>query len=157
MRVKDGLNNKLYPKVFAGIAACKLCKLSKIRHQVVVGDGSIKSSIVIIGEAPGREEDEQGSPFIGRSGKLLRRLMKRAGFDAKPVYITNIVKCRPPNNRTPTNTEVKACSINLELQLRVIRPDTIVTVDNTALNYFRPKLHIMQPRSEIPSWSTLFW
>src|SRR3990167_6740530 len=87
MRVKDGLNNKLYPKVFAGIAACKLCKLSKIRHQVVVGDGSIKSSIVIIGEAPGREEDEQGSPFIGRSGKLLRRLMKRAGFDAKPVYI----------------------------------------------------------------------
>ena len=146
MLVKDGSKN---PKVFSSIAKCKACVLSKTRHKVVVGDGSVKSRIMILGEGPGREEDEQGLPFVGRSGKLLRQLMKRAGLDINAVYITNIVKCRPPDNRAPIATEIKSCSVNLELQLRIIRPDIIVTVGNTALNYFRSKLRIMSIHGQL--------
>ncbi len=146
MLVKYGSKNL---KVFDSIAKCKLCVLRETRYKVVVGDGSIKSRMMIIGEGPGREEDEQGLPFVGRSGKLLRQLMKRAGLDINTVYITNIVKCRPPENRVPATIEIKSCSVNLKLQLRIIKPDIIVVVGNIALNYFRPKLRIMSVHGQL--------
>lgn len=127
------------PPQFKHMVSCTKCALSKTRTNVVVGSGSTrKARYILIGEAPGREEDEEGLPFIGASGRKLRGLMEEVGLSPTDFYITNIIKCRPPGNRKPTVEEIKACSVHLNLQMSFFGSKTIVVVGNTSLQYFIP-------------------
>lgn len=107
---------------------CRACPLYKVRANAVYGDGDIDAKVMFIGEAPGAEEDKQGLPFVGRAGKLLDRLLEEVGFRRGEVYITNILKCRPPENRDPAPEEVDACFPFLRQQIKLIAPDVIVTL-----------------------------
>lgn len=115
------VENMLRP-TSAVAAKCTLCVLSETRTKVVFGAGSARSGIVLIGEAPGANEDEQGLPFVGRSGQLLGRLLAETGIARVDVYICNVVKCRPPGNRDPRPEEVKACAPFLREQLEALKP-----------------------------------
>jgi len=109
-------------------ADCRLCDLAKRRTQVVWGDGPATARVVFIGEAPGRKEDEGGRPFIGAAGHLLDELLAAAHITRADVYITNIVKCRPPGNRDPEDEEIVACRGYLNRQLQLLHPKVIVTL-----------------------------
>jgi len=113
--------------------ACTRCRLSKSRTRVVPGVGSCSSPIVFIGEAPGREEDLEGEPFVGRGGRLLDKAFKDAGIDRSDVFISNIVKCRPPGNRRPRKDEIEACSRFLESELKAVRPRVICALGQTVV------------------------
>lgn len=106
--------------------ACSSCGLHKTRNSVVFGEGNESASLMFIGEGPGADEDEQGRPFVGRAGQLLSQILDAAGIDRKEVYITNIVKCRPPGNRVPLPEETSACDLWLQTQLLLIKPSIIV-------------------------------
>ncbi|MBQ04811.1 uracil-DNA glycosylase [Candidatus Bathyarchaeota archaeon] len=112
---------------------CERCCLHKGRLNVVPGEGSLCSSVVLIGEAPGRKEDESGRPFIGSAGKILDEAMENAGLARSQVYITNVVKCRPPGNRRPRLDEVAACTNYLYDQLAILTPQVIAPMGNSAL------------------------
>lgn len=101
---------------------CHRCKLAPTRKTIVFGDGNPHAALVFVGEGPGADEDEQGLPFVGRAGKLLTRMIQAIGMKREEVYICNIVKCRPPGNRTPEKDEVEACSPFLYRQIEAIRP-----------------------------------
>ena len=110
-------------------ATCENCQLAQAgRTQVVWGTGTANARVVFIGEAPGRKEDEGGEPFIGAAGKILDELLAKAHIARSDIYITNIVKCRPPGNRDPLDEEIIACRGYLNAQLRLIRPRAIVTL-----------------------------
>lgn len=111
---------------------CTRCKLHKARHTIVFGDGSANAKLVFIGEGPGADEDAQGLPFVGRAGKLLTQMIEAMGLQRKEVYICNVVKCRPPENRTPEPDEVAACSPYLLRQVDVINPKVIVCLGAVA-------------------------
>ena len=125
-------------KLDDAILTCKLCKLSGTRTKAVPGTGRIDDvDVVFVGEGPGRNEDLEGKPFVGSGGKLLDELLKNAGLERNQVYITNIVKCRPPNNRKPEDDEVATCTSNyLERQIEILKPLVICTLGATALEYF---------------------
>lgn len=106
--------------------ACRACNLCQSRTQVVFGDGDPSAEVLFIGEAPGKNEDEQGRPFVGRGGKLLDDMLLMIGLHRENVYITNSVKCRPPENRDPLNTEKDACRGYLRRQVQLMRPKIIV-------------------------------
>ena len=113
---------------------CRSCALGGQRQQVVVGRGNPRAPLLLIGEAPGAQEDALGQPFVGRSGQLLDRLLDRAGFDLqRDLYICNAIKCRPPDNRRPTAAELAACRPWLIEQIRLIDPVLLVLVGATAL------------------------
>jgi len=110
--------------------ACTACGLADGRLNVVFGDGSPSADVVFVGEAPGAQEDEQGLPFVGPSGKLLERLLGEIGLRREDVYIANVVKCRPPKNRDPRPDEIEACKGYLRKQLSLIDPKVVVTLGN---------------------------
>jgi DNA polymerase len=113
--------------------SCTRCELSLTRQRVVIGSGEVGAALVIVGEAPGRSEDEGGQPFIGRSGQLLFRLLgEEIGLTREECYVTNVVKCRPPKNRPPRVRELRACGIWWDLQLAQMSPRVIMTLGNTA-------------------------
>jgi uracil-DNA glycosylase family 4 len=114
------------------IAGCPRCKLSKSRTNIVFGQGSPKAELMFVGEAPGRDEDEQGLAFVGRAGQLLTKIIEAMGMKRGDVWIANILKCRPPNNRNPEPDEVAACRPFLEEQIRLISPKVIVTLGTFA-------------------------
>ena len=114
------------------VSSCRDCDLSKTRRKVVFGSGSPKASLMFIGEAPGEEEDIQGMPFVGRAGQLLTKIIEAMGFKREDVYIANILKCRPPNNRAPLPTEILACEGNLKKQIAMIKPEVICTLGKFA-------------------------
>ena len=114
------------------IRNCTRCPLHETRKNAVPGEGGFARGIIFIGEAPGRNEDEQGRPFVGRAGQLLNELLDSISLTREDVFITNIVKCRPPNNRDPAPEEVKACTPFLERQLQVLKPRIIVTLGRHA-------------------------
>ena len=115
-------------------AACQCCDLSHHRHQIVVGRGNPRSNLMLIGEAPGADEDSQGLPFVGRSGRLLSELLKAAELDeGEDLYICNVIKCRPPNNRKPTAEEIRQCRPWLEEQIAVVNPSLVLLAGATAL------------------------
>jgi uracil-DNA glycosylase family 4 len=115
---------------------CHLCNLSKSRNRVVFGEGNPNSKIMFIGEAPGREEDIQGKPFVGRSGEILTKMIENVlNIKREDVYITNIVKCRPPQNRDPEIEEVESCKPYLLKQIEIINPTIIVTLGRIAFKY----------------------
>ncbi len=112
---------------------CKKCDLHKSRTQVVPGDGNPYSRVMFVGEAPGEEEDRQGKPFVGRAGQLLNKLIRDVlGLNREDVYITNVCKCRPPNNRKPTPLEMRACFPYLKKEIEVIKPKVICCLGATA-------------------------
>ncbi len=113
--------------------SCTKCPLAKGRTQVVFGVGDPRAELMFVGEGPGRDEDLAGEPFVGRSGKLLDKLMwQEIGIDRTSCYIANVVKCRPPNNRDPLPVEIEACRPWLESQLELIDPSVVVTLGNFA-------------------------
>ncbi|WP_455244139.1 uracil-DNA glycosylase [Petrachloros mirabilis] len=112
---------------------CQLCKLSKLgRTQVVFGIGNPHASIMFVGEAPGFNEDQKGEPFVGAAGKLLNDLLASAGLSRDQIYIANVIKCRPPNNRDPEPDEVETCKPFLMQQIQMIRPKLVCTLGNWA-------------------------
>ncbi|HET9078689.1 MAG TPA: uracil-DNA glycosylase [Acidimicrobiales bacterium] len=112
---------------------CTLCQLAAGRTTVVFGEGAPGAGLMVVGEGPGRDEDLQGRPFVGRSGQLLDRLLlEEAGLGRAQVYIANVVKCRPPNNRDPLPAEIDACRPYLEAQIELIDPAVILTLGNFA-------------------------
>lgn len=126
---------QLLDQLYAPYRKCMQCPLGGLgRTNVVFGDGNPDARLMLVGEGPGREEDEQGKPFVGRSGKLLNRIFEAIGIKRNDVFITNIVKCRPPNNRKPLPNETKICK-NLLLinQIKIIRPKVICTLGSAAL------------------------
>ncbi len=117
-----------------GIRRCRRCNLHRSRKHAVPGEGPIWARIIFVGEAPGREEDLQGRPFVGRSGKFLDGLLKDAGLSRQHIYITSAVKCRPPRNRAPRVDELRICKANwLDKQIRLINPKIIVLLGKTSL------------------------
>lgn len=114
------------------VSLCEKCGLSKTRKNVVFGDGSSSAKLMFVGEAPGEDEDIQGLPFVGRAGQLLTKIIEAMGLKRKDVYIANILKCRPPNNRPPAPDEILACRDNLRKQIDIIRPVVICTLGKFA-------------------------
>lgn len=110
------------------VAACTLCPLSQGRTRTVFGEGDAATDLMFIGEGPGYDEDQQGRPFVGKAGQLLDKIINAIGLDREDVYITNIVKCRPPRNRDPLPEEVSACWPYISEQIRMINPKVIVTL-----------------------------
>lgn len=110
--------------------SCTDCSLAGSRTTVVFGDGRDDADVMIVGEGPGKQEDEQGIPFVGRSGQLLESLLAEIALDRKDVYIANVVKCRPPNNRDPRGDEIDACKGYLRRQIQLIDPTVVITLGN---------------------------
>ncbi len=123
----DSLKNK--------IQECTACNLCRNRKKVVFGEGDPKKGIMIIGEGPGEEEDNRGKPFVGKAGQLLTLMLNSIGIDRDKVFITNVVKCRPPNNRNPQEDEIKKCSPFLMRQIDIINPKIIITLGNFATKF----------------------
>jgi len=110
------------------IGECKRCRLSKERTNIVFGEGNSDARLMFIGEAPGREEDSQGRPFVGDAGMLLTRLIEKMGFKRGDVYIANILKCRPPMNRDPEKDEIESCRGFVEKQIEIIKPEVLISL-----------------------------
>jgi len=119
-------------KVAQEVSGCPLCKLARTRKNSVPGEGSLSARIMFVGEAPGRFEDEKGRPFVGAAGKILDEMLSKAGLQRSQVFITNIVKCRPPNNRVPEPDEATACRPYLDRQVALISPKIICILGRTA-------------------------
>jgi uracil-DNA glycosylase len=115
-------------KIRTDLGECTRCKLHKTRNKIVFGDGSPKAELVFVGEGPGHDEDVQGLPFVGRAGKLLTQMIEAMGLQRQDVYICNVVKCRPPENRLPEKDEITPCSSFLLRQLDAINPKVIVAL-----------------------------
>jgi uracil-DNA glycosylase family 4 len=120
------------PKIQTDLGDCTRCKLHKGRNKIVFGDGNPKAELVFVGEGPGHDEDVQGLPFVGRAGKLLTQMIEAMGLRRKDVYICNVVKCRPPENRAPEKEEVATCSPFLLRQIDAIAPKVIVCLGSVA-------------------------
>ena len=135
------------------VSGCELCCLSQTRTQTVFGVGNQQADVLIIGEAPGAEEDKQGEPFVGRAGQLLNAMLKAIGFERSDVYIANILKCRPPQNRDPSPEEAEQCWPYLKRQIELTQPKVILALGriaaqrllktNTSLGRLRGKQHYL--------------
>jgi len=128
----DRIENDTLEKIRTDLGECTRCKLHKQRNKIVFGDGNPKADLVFVGEGPGHDEDVQGLPFVGRAGKLLTQMIEAMGLQRPDVYICNVVKCRPPENRLPERDEIATCSPFLVRQLDAIRPKVIVCLGTTA-------------------------
>lgn len=117
------------------VSTCKACSLCEGRTNVVFGEGNPHARVMIIGEAPGKNEDLQGKPFVGAAGKFLDELLEVAGLKREDVFIANVLKCRPPSNRNPKPEEIEACATFLRQQTQTISPDVIVTLGNFATQF----------------------
>ena len=126
---------RLFGELVADVATCRRCGLCEGAKNRVNGEGNLDSRVVFVGEAPGRREDESGRPFVGSAGKLLDRLLAEAGLSRRSVFISNVVRCRPPGNRKPKGAEVEACSGHLERLLGIIEPRVIAPMGNSAVEY----------------------
>ena len=120
------LRLKALKEIETDCSRCFKCNLSKSRSRVVFAGGNPKAKVMIIGEGPGKQEDEEGIPYVGRAGKLLDRILLSQKITRDDVYISNTVKCRPPENRTPTDGEMAACKVYLNSQIQLIRPKIII-------------------------------
>ena len=140
---------KVYPELQNTAALCQRCRLRSTCRQVVFGEGNIDADILFIGEGPGKDEDEQGVPFVGRAGQLLSKILEASELVRSEVYITNVVKCRPPGNRLPNPDEIKECRNYLEAQIRIINPRIIVCLGAAACQtVIDPKARITKTRGQ---------
>lgn len=125
-------------QVASEVKVCTLCELCRSRTHAVPGEGNPEARVMLIGEGPGWHEDQQGKPFVGASGKFLSELLTNAGLSREEVFITNVVKCRPPGNRDPLPDEIQACSVYLDRQMELIDPDVVVTLGRFSMARFFP-------------------
>jgi uracil-DNA glycosylase family 4 len=125
-------------EVAAHVRTCQLCRLAKTRTHAVPGEGYTRAEVMFIGEGPGYREDQEGRPFVGPAGKFLNELLGLAGLERETVFIANVVKCRPPNNRDPMPDEIAACAPYLERQIALINPRVIVTLGRFSMARFFP-------------------
>lgn len=150
MPVSPGPAAVTLDEVRARLGDCQRCPLSRTRKSLVFGVGNPEARLVLVGEAPGREEDERGEPFVGEAGRLLDRILFAMGLERNEVYICNVLKCRPPNNRDPESEEVATCEPFLVQQLAAIRPEMIVALGRFAIQtLLQTKLPISKLRG---SW-----
>lgn len=126
-------------ELYAVIRACRLCPLAETRTHAVPGEGPLDAEVMLIGEAPGMNEDRQGRPFVGAAGQFLSELLAEAGLRRDEVYICNVLKCRPPGNRDPLPGEIAACSEYLELQIDLVDPLVIVTLGRFSMARWFPQ------------------
>lgn len=130
-------DEKKMDKLAKQIKACTLCELHRSRTEAVPGEGPTHTEIMFIGEGPGASEDKQGRPFVGASGKFLDQLLEQAGVTRTDVFITNVVKCRPPGNRDPLPDEIEICTSNyLQHQIEIVNPSIIVTLGRHSMGLF---------------------
>lgn len=142
----------LLDELYAPYKTCSLCPLAQLgRTNVVFGEGNPDAQLMLIGEGPGQDEDVQGRPFVGRSGKLLTKALETLGISRTDLYIANIVKCRPPDNRAPLPQEVSICKkLLLDKQIKIIRPQVICTLGSSAINaLLETKLSITKIRGTL--------
>jgi DNA polymerase len=144
-------------ELVARISTCPDCDLCKTRTRAVPGEGPETAEIMLVGEGPGFHEDQQGRPFVGAAGRFLEELLGSVGLKRSDVYITNIVKCRPPQNRDPMPAEVDACRKYLEAQIRAIRPRLIVTLGRYSLAWFFPRDTISKVHGQIREKDGIFF
>lgn len=143
-------------EIAAEVRTCRKCDLAAGRTHAVPGEGHPHASILFVGEGPGHDEDVQGRPFVGRAGQLLTKIIAAMGFDRSEVFIANIVKCRPPENRVPHRDESEACAPFLLEQITVLRPRVIVTLGKTAVDFFLPNVKAMSSvRGQFQEWHGL--
>jgi DNA polymerase len=131
------------------IISCRKCILCESAKLAVVGEGNLNSKIIFIGEAPGKNEDETGRPFVGRAGKLLTQLINSLGLSREDVWIGNVIKHRPPKNRPPKSEEIFACKNFLTRQIELINPEIIVSLGRFSFNYFLPDAKITSERGKL--------
>lgn len=131
-------------ELHAVMVRCTRCDLFQSRTQVVPGAGAAQARVLFVGEAPGATEDREGIPFVGASGRLLDEMLEVAGIDRGEVFIANVVRCRPPQNRSPRAREIRACAGWLAEQIRLVRPEMIATLGRFALQHFLPGGKITQ-------------
>ena len=141
-----------YDLLVSRITNCTNCGLSDGRANAVPGSGSLDADIMFIGEGPGFHEDRQGVPFVGQAGNLLNHMLSVIGLSREDVYITNMVKCRPPNNRDPLPGELEACAPYLDEQLELINPKVIVTLGRFSFTRFFPGQSIGRSRGKPRKW-----
>ncbi len=145
--------DKVLKELEASLTDCTKCKLSRGRNKLVFGEGNPRAELMFIGEGPGRDEDRQGRPFVGRAGQLLTRIIAAMGLKRSDVYIANIVKCRPPNNRNPEPDEVSACLPFLMKQIEVIQPKVICALGGVAFQtLMETKAPISKFRGTLYPW-----
>jgi len=132
----------LLGEVAKEVRACEKCDLCKSRKKAVPGEGSGRSGVMLVGEAPGGEEDRSGRPFVGAAGKRLEGLLRQAGLSRDDVFITNVVKCRPPGNRRPRREEAESCHAYLRREIEALNPSLVVLLGVTALKRFFPSSKI---------------
>lgn len=136
--------------LYRELDGCTKCGLCKGRHSIVISDGDPHAEIMFIGEGPGREEDEQGVPFVGAAGRLFNYLLEEAGLTREEIYVCNIVKCRPPQNRDPFPEEAEACLPYLRAQIALVRPKVIVCLGRIAAKYvYDSEIHISRQRGQV--------
>lgn len=135
-------------QIASEVKVCTLCELSRTRTHAVPGEGNLHARVMLIGEGPGWHEDQEGRPFVGNSGKFLGELISKAGLTREEVFITNVVKCRPPSNRDPLPDEIHACSLYLERQIAAIDPDVIVTLGRFSMAKYFPGERISRIHGE---------
>ena len=131
------------------VIACTKCELSKTRTNSVPGKGNFQSDVIFVGEAPGKNEDKNGEPFVGIAGQILSSVLENAGVSRESIYITNVVKCRPPNNRVPTIIERDMCQNYLQKEISIIKPKIICILGNTAFNSILGGSEITKHRGKI--------
>ena len=131
------------------VTECTKCELSKTRTNAVPGKGNFQSDVIFVGEAPGRNEDKNGEPFVGIAGQRLNLALDNAGVLRESIYITNVVKCRPPNNRVPTISERNTCQDYLQKEISIIKPKIICILGNTAFNSILGGSEITKYRGKI--------
>lgn len=140
-------------RFYLEIKDCMKCPLGATRTRLVFGTGSPDAHILLIGEAPGFHEDQQGVPFVGAAGNLLNKILANVGLAREEVYIANVLKCRPPDNRTPLRGEVEACRSHLRCQIEIIDPIVIGTMGNPATELFVPNFKgISKSRGKVYQW-----
>ena len=146
-------NNKVssdsLEKIASEVIGCPLCKLSRSRINAVPGEGQLSSKIILIGEAPGKNEDEQGKPFVGPAGRVLNQALEKADIKRDEVFITNVVKCRPPGNRVPENDERSICRQYLYREISLIEPKIICILGSTAYSSILGGKSITKNRGKI--------
>lgn len=140
---------KKLQKIKQQVTECTKCELSKTRNNAVPGKGNYKADVIFVGEAPGKNEDMKGEPFIGIAGNKLSIALESAGIARDEVYITNIVKCRPPKNRVPTTTERGTCQNYLEKEIEIIKPKIICVLGNTVFNSLLNGKEIIKFRGKV--------
>lgn len=134
----EGRRQSLLLSLHEKILGCTLCPLATGRKNAVPGEGDFGARLMFVGEAPGADEDIQGRPFVGRAGQLLTRIIRAMKFRREEVFITNVVKCRPPSNRTPVRAEIQKCKPYLLAQIQAIQPRVIVSLGKIATDFFVP-------------------